>query len=112
MGQASQILKKDAHIKGQKRYVDHLHFNNAYLKYVTSSYNYPLYASMTVNPYVAGSSANHGWWQAVMQRGIAARKRLLRESTLFKPLVPSTINGQPWEQVPDDRLLHDPQCWS
>lgn len=111
MGQASQILKKDAHIKGQKRYVDHLHFNNAYLKYVTSSYNYPLYASMTVNPYVAGSSANHGWWQAVMQRGIAARKRLLRESTLFKPLVPSTIDGQPWEQVPDDRLLHDPQCW-
>ena len=30
MGSASQILKKDAHIKGQKRYVDHKHFNNAY----------------------------------------------------------------------------------
>ncbi|MBT8990538.1 hypothetical protein BTH78_09560, partial [Lactobacillus delbrueckii subsp. bulgaricus] len=32
VSQASQILKKDSHLKGQKRYVNHKHFNHAYLK--------------------------------------------------------------------------------
>lgn len=73
MGQASQILKKDSHIKRQKRYVDHKRFNNAYLKYVTSSYNYPLYASMTVNSY--NSPGNQKWWADILNRSIEWRKR-------------------------------------
>ena len=111
MGSASQILKKDAHIKGQKRYVDHKHFNNAYLKYVTSSYNYPLYASMTVNPYIASGKSNLAWWNDILKRGIEWRKKLLRESKLFRPLVPQTIDGRNWEEIPTDELASDLKYW-
>lgn len=111
MGSASQILKKDSHIKGQSRYVDHKHFNNAYLKYVTSSYNYPLYASMTVNPYMAGGQWNYGWWNEILKRGIEWRKRLIRESKLFRPLVPTKINGQKWEDIPTDELSSNLKYW-
>src|SRR5699024_10638294 len=111
LAQTSQILKKDAHIKGQKRYVDHKHFNNAYLKYVTSSYNYPLYASMTVNPYMASGKSNLAWWNDILKRGIEWRKKLLRESKLFRPLVPQTIDGRNWEEIPTDELASDLKYW-
>lgn len=111
MGSASQILKKDSHIKGQDRYVDHKHFNNAYLKYVTSSYNYPLYASMTVNPYMAGGQWNHAWWDEILKRGIEWRKRLIRESQLFRLLVPTKIGGRQWEDIPTDELAANVKDW-
>lgn len=91
MGQASQILKKDSHIKGQKRYVDHKHFNHAYLKFVTSSYSYPLYASLTVNSYLTAGKANVEWWDKILRLGIEWRKELLAKSKLFKPLVPDNF---------------------
>lgn len=91
MGQASQILKKDSHIKGQKRYVDHKHFNNAYLKFVTSSYSYPLYASLTVNSYLTAGDGNKKWWDEILRNGIEFRKELLKKSKLFKPFVPDNF---------------------
>ena len=111
MGSASQILKKDAHIKGQDRYVDHKHFNNAYLKYVTSSYNYPLYASMTVNSYLAGADGNRKWWQSILEKGIEWRKQLIKQSKLFRPLVPIEVDGCLWEDIPTEKLAHDQKYW-
>lgn len=111
MGSASQILKKDSHIKGQERYVDHKHFNNAYLKYVTSSYNYPLYASMTINPYIASGESNLKWWDDILKRGIEWRKELIRRSQLFKPFVPQEINGRNWEDIPTEELASNLDYW-
>lgn len=112
MGQASQILKKDSHLKGQKRYVDHKHFNHAYLKFVTSSYSYPLYASLTVNSYLTAGSGNKKWWDEILRLGIEWRKTLLAKSKLFKPLVPDNFakisteelatNAKYWEFNPTD----------
>lgn len=111
MGSASQILKKDAHIKGQDRYVDHKHFNNAYLKYVTSSYNYPLYASMTVNSYLASGRSNQKWWQQILIKGIEWRKQLIKNSKLFRPLVPIEVDGRLWEDIPTTELASDIKYW-
>ncbi|EGI5142501.1 ornithine decarboxylase, partial [Listeria monocytogenes] len=47
--QASQIHKKDKHIKGQKRYINHKRFNNAYMQYASTSPFYPLFASLDIN---------------------------------------------------------------
>ncbi|MBD5429467.1 putative ornithine decarboxylase [Lactobacillus sp.] len=91
LAQTSQILKKDAHIKGQKRYVDHKHFNHAYLKFVTSSYSYPLYASLTSNAYITAGSSNRQWWDEVVCLGIKWRKQLLKKSKLFRPFVPDNF---------------------
>lgn len=111
VAQTSQILKKDAHLKGQKRYIDHKHFNNAYLKYVTTSYSYPIYASLAVNAAMAASSANHAWWEETLVKGIEFRKTLLRQSKLFKPLVPTKINGISWENIPTEKLAADLSLW-
>lgn len=106
MGQASQILKKDSHIKGQKRYVDHKHFNHAYLKFVTSSYSYPLYASLTVNSYLTAGSGNKKWWDEILRLGIEWRKTLLAKSKLFKPLVPDNFAN-----ISTDELATNAKYW-
>lgn len=107
MAQASQILKKDSHIKGQKRYVDHKHFNHAYLKFVTSSYAYPLYASLTVNSYVTAGNGNKKWWAQTLERGIEWRKALLKKSKLFKPLVPDNF-----ADIPTEELMKNASYWN
>lgn len=111
VAQTSQILKKDAHLKGQKRYIDHKHFNNAYLKYVTTSYSYPIYASLATNAAIADSDANKVWWEETLVRGIEFRKALLKKSKLFRPLVPRKINGVLWEDIPTKKLATDLDLW-
>ena len=107
MAQASQILKKDSHIKGQKRYVDHKHFNHAYLKFVTSSYAYPLYASLTVNSYVTAGEENKKWWADTLRMGIEWRQKLLKQSKLFKPLVPDNF-----AEIPTADLMNEAKYWN
>ncbi|KRL90163.1 putative ornithine decarboxylase [Lactobacillus kalixensis] len=104
--QTSQILKKDKHLKGQDRYVDHKHFNNAYLKFVTSSYSYPIYASLTVNAYLTSGKGNKIWWDQILRKGIKWRKDLLKKSKLFKPLVPDD-----YLEISDDDLATNSKYW-
>lgn len=111
LAQTSQILKKDAHIKGQKRYVDHKHFNNSYLKYVTTSYSYPIYASLTVNTALASGDAPKIWWQEAMLKGIKFRKELVQKSTLFKTLNPHEIEDGKWEELPNQTLANNLDYW-
>lgn len=111
MTQVSQILKKDSHIKGQRRYVDHIHFNNAYLKFVTSSYSYPLYASLVANAALASSSARGKWWHDLLIQTIDFRKKLLKQSKIFKPFVPELVDGRKWEDVPDEELASNLDAW-
>lgn len=106
LAQTSQILKKDAHIKGQKRYVDHKHFNNAYLKYVTTSYSYPIYASLTVNTALAKGDAPKKWWEEAMKKGIRFRKTLNQKSKLFK-----TLNAQEINEKSEQELMDSLSYW-
>ena len=106
LAQTSQILKKDAHIKGQKRYVDHKHFNNAYLKYVTTSYSYPIYASLTVNTALAKGEAPKKWWEEAMRKGIRFRKTLNQKSKLFK-----TLNAQEINEKSEQELMDNLSYW-
>ena len=106
LAQTSQILKKDAHIKGQKRYVDHKHFNNAYLKYVTTSYSYPIYASLTVNTVLAKGEAPKKWWEEAMKKGIRFRKTLNQKSKLFK-----TLNAQEINEKSEQELMDNLSYW-
>lgn len=106
LAQTSQILKKDAHIKGQKRYVDHKHFNNAYLKYVTTSYSYPIYASLTVNTALAKGEAPKKWWEEAMKKGIRFKKTLNQKSKLFK-----TLNAQEINEKSEQELMDNLSYW-
>lgn len=60
---------------------------------------------------MAASSANHAWWEETLVKGIEFRKTLLRQSKLFKPLVPTKINGISWENIPTEKLAADLSLW-
>jgi len=106
LAQTSQILKKDAHLKGQARYVDHKHFNNAYLKFVTSSYSYPIYASLTVNAYLTAGEGNKKWWDETLRMGIEWRKQLLKKSQLFRPFV-----SDDFAEISTEELATNSKYW-
>src|SRR5512143_2388556 len=47
--QASQIHKRDEHLRGQRRYIEHKRFNESFLINASTSPFYPLFASLDVN---------------------------------------------------------------
>lgn len=89
--QTSQILKKDNHIKNQPRYVDHERFNHTYLKYVTTSYSYPIYASLVANAAIASSPANRDAWQKTAAASVGAMKKIAQTCKYFKPFAPDAL---------------------
>ncbi|HVP30047.1 MAG TPA: ornithine decarboxylase [Myxococcota bacterium] len=134
--QASQIHKKDEHIRGQKRFIEHKRFNEAFLLYASTSPFYPLFASIDVNAKVHEGKSGERLWDQCIELGIETRKKLRElgryfrrvgrndeEKWFFDPFVPDvvTIRGSafsadvtdvPWEDVPTEVLKREQQCWT
>lgn len=110
-GQTSQIHKKDSHIKGQARYVSHAQFNHAYLKHVTTSYSYPVYASLVVNVALNQGPFGEKIWQDALAASIRFRQQV-QSLQLFETfnspdllqhnLQEITTNPKLWELTPYD----------
>jgi arginine/lysine/ornithine decarboxylase len=133
--QASQIHKRDEHIKGQSRFVEHKRFNESFLMHASTSPFYPLFAALDVNAKVHEGKAGEMLWDRCIELGIEARKKLRQfgahyakvgkgaeEKWFFDPFVPDvvTIRGSKhtkdaskvaWEDLPTDVLKHEQQCW-
>lgn len=109
--QASQIHKKDKHIKGQKRYIDHKRFNNAYLKFSSTSPFYPLFASLDVNAKMQEGAAGEKLWHDTLVTGVNARKNIIKNCHLIKPFVPPMVNGKKWEDVPTEEIVSNIDYW-
>src|SRR5688572_7100837 len=133
--QASQIHKRDEHIKGQKRFIEHKRFNESFLINVSTSPFYPLFASLDVNAKLHEGKAGEMLWDQCIELGIEARKKLrefgqryqkigrdAQEKWFFDPFVPDvvTIKGSKhtrdvsnvsWESLPTDVLKREQQCW-
>src|SRR3954469_23076803 len=134
--QASQIHKRDDHLRGQKRYVEHKRFNESFLMNASTSPFYPLFASLDVNAKVHEGKAGEMLWDGCIALGIEVRKKLRQfgqyyaqkgkdrqEQWFFDPFVPDvvTIRGSrftgdvtdvPWEDLPTDVLKAEQQCWN
>lgn len=95
--QTSQIHKKDKHIKGQDRYVNHKRFNNAFMLHASTSPFYPLFATLDVNAKIQGSEAGRRLWHECVKVGIEARKLVLNHCELIRPFIPTTIKGKKWQ---------------
>ena len=74
--QASQIHKRDEHIRGQRRFVDHKRFNESFLMNASTSPFYPLFASLDVNAKIHEGKAGEMLWDRCIELGIEARKKL------------------------------------
>ncbi|NEU04414.1 ornithine decarboxylase [Clostridium senegalense] len=96
--QASQIHKKDSHIKGQHRYVDHKRFNNSFMLYASTSPFYPLYSTLDVNARMQEGEAGRRLWADCIRLGVEARKSVLKNCSMIKPFIPPVVNGKKWEE--------------
>ncbi|MBB6095166.1 arginine/lysine/ornithine decarboxylase [Povalibacter uvarum] len=133
--QASQIHKRDDHIKGQRRFIEHKRFNEAFLINASTSPFYPLFASLDVNAKVHEGKAGEMLWDRCIEIGIEARKKLrefghhyanagrdAQEKWFFDPFVPDVVSirgsrfakdaaNVRWEDLPTEVLKHEQQCW-
>jgi ornithine decarboxylase len=109
--QASQILKKDSHIMGQERYVDHKRLNNAFMLHESTSPLYQIFASIDVNARMLEGKAGKYMWRKVMRAGIELRKAILRNCHYFHPMVPETVHGKPWIEGDTEKMIDDKAYW-
>lgn len=105
--QTSQILKKDRHIRGQSRYISHAQFNHAYLKYVTTSYSYPVYASLVANVALNQGAAGQHLWAQALADSLAFRRAVTTETTLFRP-----YNAKALLTTTAHQAANDPAVWA
>ena len=134
--QASQIHKRDAHIRGQRRYVEHKRFNESFLMHASTSPFYPLFASLDVNAQIHEGKGGEMLWDRCIALGIEVRKKFREfchyyqrtgkseeERWFFDPFVPDvvTLRGSrftedrenvPWEDLPTEVLKREQQCWN
>lgn len=134
--QASQIHKRDEHLRGQQRYIEHKRFNESFLIHASTSPFYPLFASLDVNAKIHEGKAGEMLWDRCIGLGIEVRKKLRefgryyaqigrsdQEKWFFDPFVPDlvTIRGSefvedktdvPWEDLPTEVIKREQQCWN
>jgi len=134
--QASQIHKRDEHLRGQRRFVDHQRFNESFLQHVSTSPFYPLFASLDVNAKIHEGKAGEMLWDRCIELGIETRKKLRefaqhfartgrgpQEQWFFDPFVPDRVSVRrsshgpdaidvPWESLPTELIKREQQCWN
>jgi ornithine decarboxylase len=134
--QASQIHKRDEHIRGQQRYVEHKRFNESFLMNASTSPFYPLFASLDVNAKIHDGKAGEMLWDRCIELGIEARKKLRQfcrhyeqsgrdqeEKWFFDPFVPDVVTIRDsrftkdleevaWEDIPTEVTKRERQCWN
>ena len=110
--QTSQIHKKDKHIKGQDRYVDHKRFNNSFMMHASTSPFYPLFASLDVNAKIHEGELGKQLWRECIEVGIDARKSVLSYCKYLRPLVPPIVHGKKWEEGNTQEMANDVSYFS
>ena len=110
--QTSQIHKKDKHIKGQDRYVDHKRFNNSFMMHASTSPFYPLFASLDVNAKIHEGELGKQLWRECIELGIDARKSVLSHYKYLRPLVPPIVHGKKWEEGNTQEMANDVSYFS
>ena len=105
--QTSQIHKKDKHIKGQDRYVDHKRFNNSFMMHASTSPFYPLFASLDVNAKIHEGELGKQLWRECIELGIDARKSVLSHCKYLRPLVSPIVHGKKWEEGNTQEMAND-----
>ncbi|HAW44892.1 MAG TPA: ornithine decarboxylase, partial [Sutterella sp.] len=103
----SQVHKKDAHIKGQARYVPHKRMNSSFLFQSSTSPFYPMFAALDVNAKMHEGDAAEIFWHACVIEGINARKAILKRCSKIRPFINPTIDGKPWESFDSETIASD-----
>lgn len=105
--QTSQVHKKDSHIKGQDRYVNHKRLNNAFMMHASTSPFYPLFAALDINAKIHEGAAGRELWKNCVEVTIDARKAVLNNCKYLRPLVPPVVHGKKWQEGETSEMAND-----
>ena len=104
---SSQIHKKDAHIKGQERYLSHKRLNNSFMVNASTSPFYQVFASLDMNARIQEGEGGALLWKECMELSVEARKAVIRNCKYLKPLVPPVVHGKNWEEWDTEEIIND-----
>lgn len=104
---SSQIHKKDAHIKGQERYLPHKRLNNSFMVNASTSPFYQVFASLDMNARIQEGEGGALLWKECMELSVEARKAVIRNCKYLKPLVPPVVHGKNWEEWDTEEIIND-----
>lgn len=108
----SQIHKKDAHIRGQKRYVPHKRMNNAYMMHASTSPFYQLFAALDMNARIHEGEGGKKLWKDALILGIELRKEIIKKCHYLKPFLPDTVGNRKWENADTAQIAADRRFWA
>ena len=108
----SQIHKKDAHIRGQDRYVPHKRMNNAFMMHATTSPFYQLFSALDINAKIHEGEAGKKLWRDALLMSIRVRKDILSRCHYIRPFIPDFIGTKKWEDGHTDQIASDRRYWT
>lgn len=108
----SQIHKKDAHIRGQQRYVPHKRMNNAYMMHASTSPFYQLFAALDINARIHEGEGGKKLWKDALILGIELRKEIIKKCHYLKPFLPDTVGNRKWENADTAQIAADRRFWA
>lgn len=108
----SQIHKKDAHIRGQQRYVPHKRMNNAYMMHASTSPFYQLFAALDMNARIHEGEGGKKLWKDALILGIELRKQIIKKCHYLKPFLPDTVGNRKWENADTAQIAADRRFWA
>lgn len=108
----SQIHKKDAHIRGQHRYVPHKRMNNAYMMHASTSPFYQLFAALDMNARIHEGEGGKKLWKDALILGIELRKEIIKKCHYLKPFLPDTVGNRKWENADTAQISADRRFWA
>lgn len=108
----SQIHKKDAHIRGQQRYVPHKRMNNAYMMHASTSPFYQLFAALDMNARIHEGEGGKKLWKDALILGIELRKEIIKKCHYLKPFIPDTVGNRKWENADTAQIAADRRFWA
>lgn len=107
LSQASQIHKKDSHMKDKPYYCNDDVFNNAFLLHASTSPFYAIFASLDVNAKIHEGEAGRKLWADTVKLGIDIRKEIIKNCHYFKPFIPDKVDGRSWEDYPTEEIANN-----
>lgn len=108
--QTSQILKKDSHLRGKKRYLPDDVLDNAFLMNISTSPYFPFFSALEMNAFLH-RKYGHALWQDAARFAVELRKKILTSCRSVAPLLPRIIDGRPWETYSTEEILSTPRFW-
>mgnify|MGYP000253083222 CR=1 FL=1 len=108
----SQIHKKDAHIRGQQRYVPHKRMNNPYMMHASTSPFYQLFAALDMNARIHEGEGGKKLWKDALILGIELRKEIISRCHYFRPFLPDTVGNRKWESADTAQIAADRRFWT